>query len=343
MNKTIIAILLALATSHTLYADVTTVGYEDTTANIPDYYWPDTTGLSDNRTRETSWMSGSVSHDHFATKWAGSITESWFGWAWSSETDTTFDSFRNQYSSYTGTGAAGTNNYVVMYDSYSQGYFDTYQSEEGVEKDLLPMEIEIPSGYVPACMYATNTVYTGYLLGNDDPSGYSTPMAEGDWFKLTMTGYNSSDDETGVVEFFLADGTDVVEQWRLVDLTPLGSPSRITFALETTDLDEYESPNTPFYAALDELVLVPEGETPGDINGSGMIDGEDLNLLLSNWDGSGVGDITGDGLVGEADFFLLTKNYGSPVASVSATVPEPSSIILITFALLSLMLTRKRK
>jgi hypothetical protein len=44
---------------------------------------------------------------------------------------------------------------------------------------------------------------------------------------------------------------------------------------------------------------------PGDLNGDGLINGDDLTLLLNNWGGTGVGDINGDGTVGASDLTVL--------------------------------------
>ena len=44
---------------------------------------------------------------------------------------------------------------------------------------------------------------------------------------------------------------------------------------------------------------------PGDLDGSGAIDGRDLGLLLGGWGGAGPADLDGDGVVGTADLAIL--------------------------------------
>jgi len=53
-----------------------------------------------------------------------------------------------------------------------------------------------------------------------------------------------------------------------------------------------------------------------DMNGSGVIDGADLGLLLDSWGRTtafGPGDLNGDGHVDGADLGLLLSEFGSVV------------------------------
>lgn len=50
---------------------------------------------------------------------------------------------------------------------------------------------------------------------------------------------------------------------------------------------------------------------PADIDGSGIIDGSDLGMLLSNWGGFGTGDIDGNGVVDGGDLGLLVAGWGA--------------------------------
>lgn len=49
----------------------------------------------------------------------------------------------------------------------------------------------------------------------------------------------------------------------------------------------------------------------GDLDGNQEVDGGDLGLLLSNWDGDGLGDLNGDGWVDGADVGLLLAGWGA--------------------------------
>ncbi|MCA9286375.1 MAG: spondin domain-containing protein [Phycisphaerales bacterium] len=49
---------------------------------------------------------------------------------------------------------------------------------------------------------------------------------------------------------------------------------------------------------------------PADLNGDGMVGGEDLGLLLADWGGTGASDLDGDGTVGGSDLGLLLAAWG---------------------------------
>lgn len=73
----------------------------------------------------------------------------------------------------------------------------------------------------------------------------------------------------------------------------------------------------------------------GDINGDGLVDLTDFNILKANF---GIqmatrsqGDLSGDGMVDLADFNDLKANFGN-----SAVVPEPNSLLLAALGLVSL-------
>jgi len=49
--------------------------------------------------------------------------------------------------------------------------------------------------------------------------------------------------------------------------------------------------------------------TPGDFNGDGLVDGQDLGVLLSQWGTDGSADLNGDGLVDGSDLGMLLANW----------------------------------
>jgi len=51
-------------------------------------------------------------------------------------------------------------------------------------------------------------------------------------------------------------------------------------------------------------------EVPGDVNGDGVVNGEDLGALLGSWGGPGAGDLDGDGLTDGNDLAILLGNWG---------------------------------
>src|SRR5262249_42299509 len=60
-------------------------------------------------------------------------------------------------------------------------------------------------------------------------------------------------------------------------------------------------------------VFIAHPETcPGDANGDGVVDGNDLGILLSSWGrlGENPSDFNGDGIVDGADLAVILGNWG---------------------------------
>ncbi len=191
--------------------------------------------------------------------------ESWGGFAYSNRTDTTTAGYGNQYSAYAGSGAGGSANFAV-------GYMDTYTP-------AIPT-ITLPAGdSAPVSIDITNTTYTALLMKNGDPSfgvspfsgpGVSANGPNGDWFKLTISGYDAADSLTGSVDYFLADYRFsnpsqyfLLNAWATVDLSALGTNvSYLKFTLDSSDKGTFGI-NTPTYFAADNLVVagLPEPST----------------------------------------------------------------------------------
>lgn len=83
-----------------------------------------------------------------------------------------------------------------------------------------------------------------------------------DFFLLTITGLDATNQTVGSTNFYLADyrfddnSKDyIVDSWELVDLSGLQGATRLSFAVTSSDIGQYGL-NTPAYVALDNLVLV---------------------------------------------------------------------------------------
>ena len=86
--------------------------------------------------------------------------------------------------------------------------------------------------------------------------------------------------------------------------------------------------------------FIMQHQLPGDANGDSKVDINDLSVVLTNYDKSGMswinGDFNGDGKVDINDLSIVLTNYdktaGASAAGMAA-VPEPASAILLTMLL----------
>jgi hypothetical protein len=90
----------------------------------------------------------------------------------------------------------------------------------------------------------------------------------------------------------------------------------------------------------------------GDANGDGSVDQADLVIVLNNYnqgflsDAWSHGDFNGDGDVNGADLNVVLSNYNSQTSTsgnVTATVPEPATLLLLVTGLLGLLAYGWRK
>jgi hypothetical protein len=99
---------------------------------------------------------------------------------------------------------------------------------------------------------------------------------------------------------------------------------------------------TNFYG----LTMIPPASVSvlvGDVNQDGIVNGQDIALISSNWLATGtgaVGDVNNDGIVNGQDIALVSSNWlatnGSAMGAAAA-VPEPATIVTcLAGALLSL-------
>ena len=103
--------------------------------------------------------------------------------------------------------------------------------------------------------------------------------------------------------------------------------------------------------SLSELET-PVEPIPGDANGDGKVDGSDVTILAGNWqvgvDGSveatwEMGDFNGDKKVDGSDVTILAGNWQHGVDAGAASVPEPSTMVLLLGVFASLAILRRTK
>lgn len=79
---------------------------------------------------------------------------------------------------------------------------------------------------------------------------------------------------------------------------------------------------------------------PGDFNGDGDVDGDDLSQWEEDYGMNGGSDADGDGDSDGDDFLVWQGNFGTGVLSAATAVPEPDAGML---AMMGLLLAVRRR
>lgn len=172
----------------------------------------------------------------------GLMGTSWEGMACSNHTDTATAGYVNQYSVAAGVGAAQSSNFCLINSDSATCAFDQ------------PLVVN--------SLYLTNSTYTYKAIrdGNDG-AGFVRQFTEGDYFKVTIAGLDSTGVVTGRVDCYLADFRGgkrlVVNDWTKVELATLGKVKQLVFTFLSTDSGEWGM-NTPAYACIDNLTYTLE-------------------------------------------------------------------------------------
>jgi len=169
---------------------------------------------------------------------------SWSGFACSLKTDTITVGYTNGLSVFGTAGASGKKFAVFYYDSYSSATYCNFS--DSVARIIKELKVN-------------NTTYD-YLAIRDGNDGFGavTKFTSGNWFKVTITGYNGST-QTGSVDYYLADFRNgksyICKTWSSVNLESLGKVTKITFTFSSTD-NGTNGMNTPAYVCVDDIKYV---------------------------------------------------------------------------------------
>ena len=168
------------------------------------------------------------------------------GFAYSNMTDTETAGLQNKFSAYPGSGALNSQNYGVAY---------VYAPTPVAFKDST-------KGHEPEHIYVTNATYAALSMKNGDDFAKKFGGEDGndkDFFKLTITGIGLDGEETASIEVYLADyrfddnSQDfILDEWKKVDLSALGTVKRIAFSLSSSDVGDFGM-NTPAVFCFDNL------------------------------------------------------------------------------------------
>jgi len=114
------------------------------------------------------------------------------------------------------------------------------------------------------------------------------------------------------------------------------------------DMTYEGNPGFAYAGGLEDAAALTFRATPipGDANIDGIVDDLDAAVLAANWLAGNaewaMGDFNGDGTVNDADATVLAANW-QVGASPQATVPEPSTLLLMGLGCLMLLLRKARQ
>ena len=165
-------------------------------------------------------------------------------------------------------------------------------------------------------------------IGPWPPIWYSTYWGiDNGAFSTTLTVYPGSGEsdwsfmKDGVTDFTLANETLV--GWGGFTTLPAFNLTQVTLLIDATPASS------------------------GDANGDGNVDINDLTIVLTNYDKSGMiwsqGDFNHDGTVDINDLTIVLTNYDTTSGKGIKAVPEPSCVVLLGIGALALVLFRRRK
>jgi hypothetical protein len=164
--------------------------------------------------------------------------ESWSGFAYSNQNDTSASSPTAQYDVYTTT----PNDKGV----FAVGYVDTYS--------LIPtITFDEPVALKSAAFALNAYAYKSMKHGDS----FAKKFAAGDWYKITIKSLDRSDVATDSLEVYLADFRDgkslLVDRWTKFNLAPL-TTGKLTFEASSSDNGE-GGMNTPAYFCIDDIAV----------------------------------------------------------------------------------------
>ncbi|MDA8962925.1 DUF4465 domain-containing protein [Pseudomonadales bacterium] len=213
-------IVLAAALVVSAQAQAALITFDDNALTSDSFFAP-----QDN----ASFNSAGTSFDH---TWSYDCC--WGNFTYSNKQDTTTVGFTNDRSAITGTGVGiGQDNYAVSYSNASINFAGATQVESA---------------------FITNTTYAYLAIKNGD-DGYGAvkgAFEAGDFFNLTINGLDQNENIISTFDFALADGSDVVDSWTLVDFSSLGTVYGLSFSYSSSDVGDYGI-NTPTYFAIDNI------------------------------------------------------------------------------------------
>ena len=174
------------------------------------------------------------------------------------------------------------------------------------------------------------TGYVGFWLKTSDP-GISVQIAVDD----------PDTADRGVAQSVIADGEWHLYEWDFDDDSQweawVNEEGIITGPTVTIDSIQFSGSGdaTFFLDTISHNPLGSLGPIPGDFDGDGDVDADDLTQWEGDFGINGDSDADGDGDSDGGDFLAWQRNYDSPATEVlAAAVPEPASAVLLILGFL---------
>ena len=221
-------------------------------ASVDFQYRPQ--GFWDNVYTNDDLVINGVKFSHFGGSndyGSGNIFYSWYGFCPSKSTDNaditgsdTEEWVDHQWGAMPKGGVAGEGT------PYLVAYWD-YYNESLAHTPTLTVSMDNGSEFQPKEVYVTNTAWSYYGMKNG--SSFNHAFTAADNCILHIYGIKDGA-ETGHIQFYLANGTDIVDTWKKVDLSILGTVDEFYFNMSSTDSGPFGL-NNPAYFAIDALSL----------------------------------------------------------------------------------------
>ncbi len=182
--------------------------------------------------------------NEYDTEW-----DTWGGFSYTNQTDNTTYDWTNMYSSASGAGASGSENYAVAY------YADFF------EKPSIKINVETAPEIILG-MYISLNAYTSLYMADSDYY-----QNENHLLKLIIKAYNSVLDYEIEKEIILADyrfqNTEgyKFDDWHYINMTWIEDSDSLVFWLESSDVGDWGI-NTPAYFCIDEINAAPPSTLP---------------------------------------------------------------------------------
>ncbi len=136
--------------------------------------------------------------------------------------------------------------------------------------------------------------------------------------------------------------------WILLGEALASEDSRLGFSggLEAVEIELYSDTNLDWPFADTFSLIVDAPALPGDVDGSGYVDGTDRDLIIANWGKSpatrGEGDLNNDNAVTGLDYTEVITYWNTGTPGEPGAIPEPATICLLALAGTVLLAGRRR-